>query len=272
MGKCGKDPEWSGEWGTPELRDWGYGKSRGFITRRIWGIPGSETQQSYNRNHSVFLVLLTGLAKKLIQVCPSHPTVKAKWPFGQPNTGLPNSVWTSSKAERRSSNEFSHVQGSVLHWEGPKAKADKDLKEWESRVKGEVQRRRKTWGEWTQSQTRWEGRWTVVRALGDFANVLNLDRDRTRNRGASGERLERRGKSAEESRRQQQFYMTTAWRHTQTHHHLKETVATSKGRTQWCLPQSPRNADPVKSALCIHRFHICGQKIFRKGFPWWFSG
>lgn len=27
----------------------------------------------------------------------------------------------------------------------------------------------------------------------DFANVLNLDRDRTRNRGASGERLERRG-------------------------------------------------------------------------------
>ena len=27
----------------------------------------------------------------------------------------------------------------------------------------------------------------------DFANILNLDRDRTRNRGASGERLERRG-------------------------------------------------------------------------------
>ena len=166
MGNCGKDPEWSGEWGTPELRDWGYGKSRGFITRRIQGMSGSETQQSYNRNHSVLLMLFTGLAKKFIQVCPSRPTEKAKWPFGQPNTGLPNSVWTSSKAERRSSNEFSHVQGSVLHWEGPKGKADKDLKEWESRVKGEVQRRRKTCREWTQSQTRWEGRWTVVRGLG----------------------------------------------------------------------------------------------------------
>lgn len=29
-------------------------------------------------NHSVFLMLFTGLAKKLIQVCPSHPTEKAK--------------------------------------------------------------------------------------------------------------------------------------------------------------------------------------------------
>ena len=65
-----------------------------------------------------------------------------------------------------------------------------------------------------------------------FANVLNLDRDRTRNRGASGERPERRGEQAKESRRQQQFYMTTAWVHNQTHHHLKETVSHIQGQSK----------------------------------------
>lgn len=151
----------------------GMGKAEGSLLEGFGAYLDQRPSKATIGTTLCFSCCLLGWPKKLIQVCPSHPTEK-------PNDHLVNPILVSPTQyellprQRGGRQASSHMSMDLACYtgRGPKLKHTKTSRSERAGVKGEVQQRRKTWGEWTPKSNTMRGRWTVVSTGKDFAQRL----------------------------------------------------------------------------------------------------